>query len=837
MATSTPLLGLVKPTVNGPDTENTWGYDINANFDKLDTAFAGMLIDNEAIDDRVAALLTPGANIAISYDDPSNKLVISSTSASTPEAIDDRVAGLLKPGVNIDIDYDDANNRIVISGSGIISLVDPGAGGTVFPSWAVAPEAAVDAAIKTFHTEGFWRPGDGGSGQYKRMLVAPGDPTRRCFIRTLDRFTSDGVTDATNGGYWQLVASGIGEVWLEQFGGQGDCPYPADPVSNPGATDNYIAFEHFKYFTTTVWYRATLRFGPGTFWTSDTWQVKGAQFSIKGPGPGRAGSATLRCPYNQSCIIVHTNNSWDEYGTAAGQGADGTEISGFSIWGTWRFVDHGHVPHVYGILLRAHGVVVNDVYILNVPQPFACIGNTFYQGQSYVGNANNCYFIRCQAYFSDYNGFLFLGSDANAGGCLYCDGSYASWYGFKDDSFLGNYHFGLHTSANGMYQHGAIPSADRASMVVHNNREWVALTNVPGADGGGHDWKTIEPGTDAAVWGRASTSIAAVASGNRPNWVDAIDCGPAGAYGGNNINSMGTWVACYAEEGQTVSQLAGAQMYFGGAMGGVLGSTGAYRGVWPILKTGSYAYADNLLSTIDIDVGGTLDRVFHFSTEDNVVYELGLDRIRGIWGLFDLWHTVANTTVHNGRSTAQPHVGGMRKLFLGDPATDYAREIYYDNGPAFQNHGVGDICLSIAGGNYVAGTLVPNVGAAAFQCITAGNPGTWKRWGPHMGSFIVTVDDPIFNQTQLWQNAAVAFTGVRFNFQDTGSAIGSLLLDLQKDGATKFQVGKEGGIGVFGHVAPTVRPTVTGSRGGNAALASLITALAGSGIIADGTSP
>ena len=44
--TVTPILGLVKPEINGKHTENVWGFDINANFDKLD-AFAGGAIGLE----------------------------------------------------------------------------------------------------------------------------------------------------------------------------------------------------------------------------------------------------------------------------------------------------------------------------------------------------------------------------------------------------------------------------------------------------------------------------------------------------------------------------------------------------------------------------------------------------------------------------------------------------------------------------------------------------------------------------------------------------------------------------------------------------------------------
>src|SRR3954468_6424347 len=34
--TTTPFLNLTKPEVNGAQTENVWGFDLNANFDKID---------------------------------------------------------------------------------------------------------------------------------------------------------------------------------------------------------------------------------------------------------------------------------------------------------------------------------------------------------------------------------------------------------------------------------------------------------------------------------------------------------------------------------------------------------------------------------------------------------------------------------------------------------------------------------------------------------------------------------------------------------------------------------------------------------------------------------
>lgn len=53
---------------------------------------------------------------------------------------------------------------------------------------------------------------------------------------------------------------------------------------------------------------------------------------------------------------------------------------------------------------------------------------------------------------------------------------------------------------------------------------------------------------------------------------------------------------------------------------------------------------------------------------------------------------------------------------------------------------------------------------------------------------------------------------------------------LPKSGGTAFTIGFQG-------AAPITQPTVTGSRGGNAALASLLTALADYGLVVDSSTP
>ncbi len=56
----------------------------------------------------------------------------------------------------------------------------------------------------------------------------------------------------------------------------------------------------------------------------------------------------------------------------------------------------------------------------------------------------------------------------------------------------------------------------------------------------------------------------------------------------------------------------------------------------------------------------------------------------------------------------------------------------------------------------------------------------------------VTASTPALSATQTWNNAAVAFTSDLLNITDTASAAGSLLIDRQVGGVSKFSVDKSG---------------------------------------------
>jgi len=65
---------------------------------------------------------------------------------------------------------------------------------------------------------------------------------------------------------------------------------------------------------------------------------------------------------------------------------------------------------------------------------------------------------------------------------------------------------------------------------------------------------------------------------------------------------------------------------------------------------------------------------------------------------------------------------------------------------------------------------------------------TAKQFTPATGT--ITTSLPAIDATQTWNASGTAFTGLKFNATDTASAAGSLLMDLQVGGVSRFRVGK-----------------------------------------------
>ena len=131
--------------------------------EKGDTGPAG---DPEQVMDQVAGMLVAGTNISLVYDDPGNKLTISSTVAFDAEAVDDRVANLLVAGTNVSLVYDDAGNKLTINGTGAGN-----AAGITFPPSGNISASNVELALKELDNEKVAKAGDVMTG----ALTLPGN--------------------------------------------------------------------------------------------------------------------------------------------------------------------------------------------------------------------------------------------------------------------------------------------------------------------------------------------------------------------------------------------------------------------------------------------------------------------------------------------------------------------------------------------------------------------------------------------------------------------------------------------------------------------------------------
>ena len=124
--------------------------------------------------------------------------------------------------------------------------------GNVFDTKAFAEATTMGAAQKTLILAGYNVPGDAG-GMMACARVNAQPLYHKGWLRTADRFTADGVEDATNGGYWEYrpAHSAISPEW---FGAKADylIPNPLGPgygwLLNPTPTDNWQAFDDCLYF-------------------------------------------------------------------------------------------------------------------------------------------------------------------------------------------------------------------------------------------------------------------------------------------------------------------------------------------------------------------------------------------------------------------------------------------------------------------------------------------------------------------------------------------------------------------------------------------------------------
>lgn len=91
-----------------------------------------------------------------------------------------------------------------------------------------------------------------------------------------------------------------------------------------------------------------------------------------------------------------------------------------------------------------------------------------------------------------------------------------------------------------------------------------------------------------------------------------------------------------------------------------------------------------------------------------------------------------------------------------------------------------------------------------------------------VGGKTVTASSPVLDLSQSWNNNLVTFTGIKFNVVSDVSAAGSLLMDLQVGGTSKFSVNKAGNVNLSGSFTFTNQNRNTISTSGSTSRALTI---------------
>lgn len=236
---------------------------------------------------------------------------------------------------------------------------------------------------------------------------------------------------------------------------------------------------------------------------------------------------------------------------------------------------------------------------------------------------------------------------------------------------------------------------------------------------------TTTPGTDATVWVPFAFGTGPITG--IPLWVTGMTWKNGGSFGGNSAVADSVWEACYGEDGQPPAQVRAPQVWVGGQAAISQWSTCAQvkgRSA-AILNPGGFhaekRFNNGEMQTAkfggDLGAGGWLTLTHPTLHPDAFYGNQGVDTTLelGASGAF-ITFTGTNTAFTGGRSTPQPGVVNIPKMYVG--AGSNARNVDYGSAaPASGYHAAGDIVYNIA----------PTAGGSmGWMCVSAGDPGTWK---------------------------------------------------------------------------------------------------------------
>ncbi len=200
-------------------------------------------------------------------------------------------------------------------------------------------------------------------------------------------------------------------------------------------------------------------------------------------------------------------------------------------------------------------IIIEDVFIDGWSGDGVHANTSVGGGGANEGNSNVSFVNRLRV-TNVRNGVFIDGADANAWTLIGVYGTYCRQHTVWDSSFLGNTHIGHH-SANA----GLVPGVPASVVSYAGNRYYVkqgqaagASTNAPsGTSAANVWWGYIEPGAPASWL-------------NIPAWTSGVSVREGGGYRTDSLNGYSTFIGCYQEGGEGLSQFVSPTVILGGIL-------------------------------------------------------------------------------------------------------------------------------------------------------------------------------------------------------------------------------------------------------------------------------
>lgn len=251
---------------------------------------------------------------------------------------------------------------------------------------------------------------------------------------------------------------------------------------------------------------------------------------------------------------------------------------------------------------------------------------------------------------------------------------------------------------------------------------------------------------------------------------------------------------------------------------------------------------DTFNTPIEVSVSGTSDIALEQDAIGGAAYVDYGNRtyqIRRSGGTLVASFNETSDAVFSGLVQATSYLRSGSDLYLGQNSN-----IYFFNGATFDD-GIRQNSSALQFAGFGSGFSWNSHGFAA-SVMSLDESGNLEPTGNLYAHGYVRSGADLYlgiNANVYWFNGSTFDDGMRRNatimewagfgagFQWYSSAFAAVIASLSETGVMKLS----GGLAINGSTT-TAKPTITGSRGGNAALASLLTALAAAGFVTDGTS-